>query len=239
MSERLLRIVSIASAVLMLSPATPNVALAGSIAAATRQLPELDAPPGGTAAWIAQAMRLNGVPMTIKSFAASMNAQEVLHYYERRLRSSNTQTKRWHEGENHVLGVLSDNAYITVRARNTAHGAQGTITVTPPLAKQRSMLRTRFPHPPSARVANLQQYEDEGIEAEHISFVSAHSVASAARELTQFLREKGWTVHRSAPMFQTRGGHVIEAQKDASLAHLSFRRLKSGETAILVVWKKT
>jgi|GEM_PF-997938 hypothetical protein len=217
----------------------PSLAIGGSIASATRQLPELDAPPGGKAVWLSQAMRLNGVPMTIKSFAAAMNAQEVLHYYERRLRGSDTQTKRWFEGNDEVLGVLSDDAYITVRARNTPQGSQGTITVTPPLKKQRPLLRTRFPHPASARVVNLQQYEDDGIEAEHISLLSPRPVGSAAHEIAQLLRQHGWTIWRSEPMSHARGGHVIEAQKDASLAQLNLQRLKSGETAILIVWKKT
>jgi hypothetical protein len=203
-----------------------------------RSLPELDPPPGGNAVWVAHAMRLNGVPMTIKSFAVAMNAQEVLHYYERRLRSADAHTKRWSEGHDHVLGVLSDDAYVTIRARNTPHGAQGTITVTPPLRKQRLMLRTRFPHPPSARVVNLQQYEDDGIEAEHISFVSSRPVSHAAQELAQLLLRKGWSIHRNEPTANARGGHVIEAQNDASHAQLTLQRLKSGETAILVVWKK-
>lgn len=213
---------------------------AGSIARQTDGLPDISPPSGGEAVWIARAMRLNGVPMTIKSFTSATNADEVLHQYEQRLRmSSNMQTRRSLEGAWRVLAVMTDDYYATIRARNTTRGAEGTITVTPPLANAKPHKRTRFPHPQTVQIVSLQEYDDDGIEAEHISFVSRRSVAIEARAFESQLAQDGWDLLRSEPTARHGDGHVIEAQKSAALALINLRKAEQGgATTILVVWRK-
>jgi hypothetical protein len=211
---------------------------AGAIAQQTAALPDIPAPATGTAAWVARAMRMNGVPMTIKRFDSSANAAEVLHQYEHTLRtSSDMRTRRSQEGAWQVLAIMTDDYYATIRARDTTVGTEGTITVTPPLAKARAAKRTRFPHPQSAQVVSLQEYEDDGVEAEHIMLVSRQSVNREAREFAARLTQQGWQVLRSEPV-QRRDGHIIEAQHAAALAFINVRRTESGGTTILVVWRK-
>lgn len=214
--------------------------LASSIAQQTQRLPEIAAPAGGQAAWIARAMRLNGVPMTIKRFSSPANADEVLHQYEQKLRtSSDMKTQRTHEGQWRVLAIITDRYYATIRARNNVHGAEGTITVTPPLADLVARKHTSFPRPETTQVLSLQEYEDDGIEAEHISLVSRRSVAIEAHAFETHLERAGWQLLRSEPTLEQRGGHVIEAQKAAALAFINLRRAESGgATTILIVWRK-
>jgi hypothetical protein len=185
-------------------------------------------------------MRLNGVPMTLKSFSASANADEVLNHYERELRiSSDQKVRRSQDAQWRVLSVMAPQYFITIRARNTARGTEGTIAVSPPLSHAKASTRTRFPHPASARVASLQQYDDEGIEAEHISLISRRSVAMEAREFAKLLAREGWQLLRSESAADRRGGHVIEAQKAAALAVINVQRMDhGGETSIMVVWRK-
>jgi hypothetical protein len=215
-------------------------AVAGVVAKETAQLPDIQAPPGGSAAWIAQSMRLNGVPMTIKRLTSPSNAQTTLHYYESDLRkSSDLKMRRSQEGQWQMLAVMHDRYYATIRLHDAGVGAIGTITVTPALSQARPSKRTRFPHPASSRVVSLQQYEDRGIEAEHINLVSSRSVTIAAREFAAELSKQGWEVLRNEPTARRRDGYVIEAQKAASLAQINLRRAENGPaTAILVVWRK-
>jgi hypothetical protein len=212
----------------------------GALLREAQKLPEIAAPPGGQALWIARAMRLNGVPMTIKSFHSPMNAAEVLRHYERDLRTgANLETKRTHEHSWHVLAVMAPSYYVTIRARDTSRGAEGTITVTPALAGLSATKRTSFPHPHAMRVVNLQQYDDDGIEAEHISLVSRRSVAIEARELEELLARNGWHLLRSERAARKRGDYIIEAQKHASHAFVNLQRMpRSGDTSIIVVWRK-
>lgn len=211
---------------------------AGSIARQTQSLPDIAAPAGGEAVWIARAMRLNGVPMTIKSFTSPTNADEVLHQYEHRLRTgADMKTRRGLDGAWHVLAVMTDDYYATIRARNTPQGTEGVVIVTPPLAAMKPAKHTRFPHPDSASVVSLQEYDDSGIEAEHISFASRRSVAIEARAFAALLSRRDWQLLRSEPTHD-RNGHVIEAQKSTGLAFIHLRRAESGGATILVVWRK-
>ena len=212
---------------------------AGSIARQTANLPDIAPPVGGEGVWLARAMRLNGVPMTIKSFTSTTNADEVLHHYERSLRTrSDMETRRSHQGDWRVLAIMTEDYYATIRARNTIRGTEGTITVTPPLANARPDKRTRFPHSSAAQVVSLQEYEDEGIEAEHISLVSRRSVAIEARDFESQLARDGWQLLRSEATAQRGDGHVIEAQRSAALALINLRRAARGTTTILVLWRK-
>jgi hypothetical protein len=234
-----------------LACACVNMAEAGLLQRQTQALPDVQPPPGGSAFWIAQAMRLNGVPMTIKSFASPANADEVLHQYEHKLRTtSDTKTQRTNEDEWRVLAILSKDAYVTIRARNTVRGSEGTIAVTPPLANLKPSKRTRFPCPESVEIISLQEYDDNGIEAEHISLVSQRSSGIEAQAFASMLSQQGWRLLRNEPTANNidrrnvqkveRGtGYVIEAQKAAQLALINLWRSAGGSTTtVMVVWRK-
>ncbi len=229
----------LASAAIVLLAWTGEAA-ASAIARQTRALPEIPAPLGGEASWIAPAMRLNGVPMTIKRFSSRANADAVLHHYEQQLRTSaSMKTRRTREGEWQVLAIMANAYYATIRAHDTAQGAQGTITVTPALAHLKPRKHTNFPHPPTARIISLQEYDDAGIEAQHISLVSRRSVAIEARDFEQRLERAGWQVQRSEAARTTHQAHVLEAQKGAALAFINLHRAaRGGATTITIVWRK-
>jgi hypothetical protein len=213
--------------------------LAGPVTQQTRSLPDIPAPLGGEATWIARSMRLNGVPMTIKQFTTRANADAVLHHYESTLRtSSNMKTRRSIEGNVRVLAVMTDDYYATIRANDSVHGAIGTITVTPPLTHLVPRKHTRFPRPSTVQIVSLQEYDDDGLQAEHISLVGKRGVAIEAREFETALRRDGWELLRSEPSTKHRGSYVIEAQKAASLAFINLRRAQRDATTIVVVWRK-
>lgn len=225
-------------ALLLICVSTSGVA--ASIARQAAKLPDIAAPPGGHAEWVARAMRLNGVPMTIKSFTAKSNADEVLHHYERTLRTSaDSQTRRTQEGQWQILSVMNEHSYVTVRATNGVDGATGTVTVTPSLEDAQPHKHTRFPHPNSAQLISIQEYEDEGVEAEHLSFVSRRSAAVEGHQFAAVLEQRGWQVLRDEPSGRARTAHVVEAQNASALAFIHLRRADTGGlTTILVVWRK-
>lgn len=218
-----------------------DVCHAGALQRQTSELLDVGAPPNGTALWIARAMRLNGVPMTMKAFSSPANSDEVLHFYERQLRNgSDTKTRLGYEGSERVLAVMATGHYVTIRARNTTHGCEGTIAVSPPLATLKPHKHTTFPRPPTARVVSLQEYEDEGIEAEHISLTSERAPEHEGRAFATQLTRRGWQLLRSEPALDRHGGYVVEAQKATQLAQINLRRDdRSRDTTIVIVWRKT
>lgn len=226
---------------LLLLAAAP-IAHAGALERTTSRFPELEAPPQGEARWIAKSMRLNGLPMTLKSFDSRLSAEAVLNHYEYRARGKwADESTRARNGEWQVLALKSERHYITIQVRSTSSGSHGTIAVSPLLERARLQLASTFPIPASMRIVNLQQYEDFDIESEHISLSSARLPSLEARAFAALLARDGWQLVRDQPARELARGHVLEAQKGAQHASIIIvpDQQSSGRTAAIVVWKKS
>jgi hypothetical protein len=214
---------------------------AGTLASITARFPELGDPPQGEAQWVAKSMRLNGLPMTLKTFHSRLDAAAVLNYYEvwARGRYADQSTKS-RNGEWRVLALRSEQYYITIQARTTLGGSHGTIAVSPALARAALKLESHFPRPASMRIVNLQQYEDFGSQSEHISLSSERTPSLEARAFAQLLAREGWQLVREQRAQQATHGYVLEAQKGAEQASITVMpdRAESARTAAVVVWKK-
>lgn len=225
---------SCAIVVLMQSP----LAAASDFTRITRSLTDLPAPPQGQSEWIARSMRMNGLPMTIKSFSSRLTADDLCQHYESAGLRQHVATRRSRNGEWLLLAMNTRNETITVQAHNTVAGSEGTITVSPTLDVARLKIETKFPRPSTTSIVNLQEYDDEGIESELISLASTRSIAVEAQTFMDKLRRAGWQIQQRAA--QSGGGRVIEAQKGAQHALLNLMRNQAQHgTAIVVVWKKS
>jgi hypothetical protein len=216
------------------------VVKASELSYATSKLPDVAAPPGGHSEWIARSMRLNGLPMTIKSFRSSLAPDEVDHYYERWAETlGGARTSRSRDGEWSLLAILSSASYITVRVRVNGFGTEGLIAVSPPPESVVAITESAFPHPAEAEIVNLQEYDDDGIEAEHIGMMSQQSVVVSAASFRNLFERHGWTVVRDESTMQIRGGRVVEAQKGQQVALVTLQpEPQSTRTAIVAVWRK-
>lgn len=216
-------------------------AQAGSLARATAALPDLGAPPQGSTQWVARSMRLNGLPMTIKTFECRLLPDEVLSHYESlekargRRESRRTNNPPWQ-----VLMLKSADHFITVHARAVARGSEGTILVSPTLDPASLRMRTDFPRPANTRLVNLQQYDDDGMESEHISLSSHRASFTELQAFSQLLIGEGWSVLDTRPTYRVHHGYVLEAQRQAEHAQLVFvpNAAQPATTAIAIVWKK-
>jgi hypothetical protein len=215
---------------------------AGAIARVTAALPEVPPPPQGQEQWIAKNMRMNGLPMTLKAFQSRLSPDELFNYYESQAyRWGHSEYRRATNRDWRLLGIKSSRHYITVQARATIAGSEGTIAVSPTPTRATVNIVSRFPRPKTARLLSLQEYEDAGIESEHLSLSSPRAVAIEAEAFAQELTRAGWQVIRQQPMQTAARGVVIEAQRGAQQALLTLQRdqLQPSLTAIVVVWRKS
>lgn len=222
-----------------LSLALSGAAHAGSIAKAVASLPDLPVPPQGETEWVARSMRMNGLPMTIQTLVSRSAPSEVIHFYESWAKHQNSaQTRQWHTRDAQVLSIRAASYLATVELRRVVGGSQGTIVISSPPEKSSLMTSTQFPHPSSWRVANLQQYEDDGKETEHITFTSTHEPANEAQVILEMLAASGWTlINKDAARVHD---VLLEWQRNAELARVV---VTSGtdhraNTLITVLWSK-
>lgn len=208
----------------------------------TSALPDLNAPPQGSTQWIARNMRMNGLPMTLKAFESRLSPDAVLAYYQSQLKSSRShETRRTVKSPWQVLMYRSHDYFITVHARATIRGSEGTILVSPALDPAVLQVRTDFPRPLTAHIVNLQQYDDAGMRSEYISLASDRAPFVEAQAFSQLLTREGWTMTSTRPTHETHRGFVLEAQRDAEHALLVIipDAVRPSNTAIVVTWKKS
>ena len=208
----------------------------------TRTLPDIPAPPQGDAWWISKSMRMNGLPMTLKNFRSRLNLDEVCDFYRSSARAlTSNQIIRRRTGDWSVMSIRTRRNLITIQVRSTLLGSEGTIAVSPPPESIQLRLSTAFPRSATASIVNLQEYDDTGMEAEHISLTSARPIAFEAHAFIQKLTRAGWTITLREPAKIVAGGQIIEAQQGVQHALLSFMPDKGrpGNTSIVVVWKKS
>lgn len=217
-------------------------AQAGTLARLTATLPDIPAPPQGRTFWIAPSMRMNGLPMTLKGFQSRLSADEVLGFYRSELaRKSGHEYRYGMNGEWRVLAVHASNHHLTIQVRSTRAGSDGTITVSGAPDRATPVIATEFPHPIPARLLSRQEYDDAGIESEHLSLVSPRSVTVEAQAFVAKLDRAGWQIVRQQRMRETQRGVVVEAQRGAQQALLVLQpdRRNPANTAIAIVWRKT
>ena len=125
-----------------------------------------------------------------------------------------------------------------MQARKTLIGSEGTIAVSsnPDTVEE---VATKFPHSRSATVQELQEYDDSGIEAEHITFSSSRDLSAELNEFSDALRRAGWGLVLSQPA-QKSVGHILEVQKGGNHARLTFQRVREAgaATTVTVIWRK-
>ncbi len=214
---------------------------AGDLSRATDQLPELADPPEGQAQWIAKSMKVNGLPMTLKAFESAMDPLALLHHYERWFRGLGALESRVsRNGDRHILAIKHQRYFATIQAQPSTRGSVGTMTVSANPATVVAQLDTKFPVLKGLRIINLQQYEDLGVEAEHISLVSSRAAHVDATSYEQLLTKHGWQIVRQQATRATLGGQLVEAQRGAEHALLTFLpdRTRTSATAIVIVWRK-
>lgn len=230
----------IGSLLCMLAWATS--AYAGALTRETADFPELPPPPGGSAQWIAKSMRLNGLAMTVQSFQSRSTVDAVLRHYESWSNSrGHGETRRMRAANDQLLSIRLEPYIATIQAHAAAGRTIGTIVVSRLLSSKLVASETRFPRPATARVVNLQQFDDDGMEAEHISLISDRAPHVEAHSFAESLRDDNWVVTREQPMQHIARGYVVEAQKGSQLAALTIfpSEASTSTTAIVVVWKKT
>jgi hypothetical protein len=227
--------------VLLLAFALAGSAQAGALARETAAFPQLPAPPSGSAQWISRSMRMNGLAMTLQAFQSRLTADAVLSHYESWSRSrGHGKSRRSRSAQGQQLSLDLGSYLVTIEAQTSAGRTVGTILVSKGPNSTPPRIATAFPRPASARVVNLQQFEDEGVEAEHISLISQRAPQVEAHAFARALEREDWVLIREQPMQQLVRGRVLEAQKGAQLASITIfpHQTSSTTTAVLIVWKK-
>lgn len=235
-----MRVATVIGALLMTTGLALDVQ-AGVLARLTAALPDAPEPPLGQAFWIAPSMRMNGLLMTLKGFRSRLSSDELLDFYRSQMAQRPGHEYRYGtNGEWRVLGIRASRYHITIQVRATSDGSDGTIMVSGAPDNAAPVIATGFPHPSTTRLLSRQEYDDAGIESEHLSLSSLRSVGIETQAFVAELDHAGWQILRRQDRQATKRGVVLEAQRDAQQALLVLQpdRRNPASTAIAIVWRK-
>jgi len=190
--------------------------------------------PGLTTQWIAQDMRLNGLPASMRTVQGDRPLAEVLNYY-RRLWSGAIDERR--NGEWHVLATRQRNEFISLRLQASAGGVRGVLTVSADPATVAASLDSPLPVPSGITRVSHQAFRDKGSEGENLTLISRRSVAWERQAFVSLYLGEGWAHTEDRVAQSVPDGHVLQFLRGKEQVRVLLYRdpdLADAQTLILV-----
>ncbi len=157
--------------------------------------PELPLPPKAEEQWIAQSMRIDGVPTRVMQFQSRASRQEIVAYYK----------SYWSGGYAHapsvralgaatVVGQMHGPYLMTVKVEDADRGqSRGLLSVAQVMGIKVDRSAGEIPLLPGARVLSVVESDDPGVHSRAVSVVNPQPASSAAQFYQASLLNAGWS----------------------------------------------
>jgi hypothetical protein len=185
----------------LLAGAAPGLLRAVSIALlavgsaqATENWPELPLPPKADVQWVAQSMRVNGIPTRVMQFQSRANRAEIVEYYR----------AHWSGGyplkpsvkaveDSTVVGQKHGPYLMTVTVRDAAHdGSQGLISVAQMAGSKVDLEPRDLPMMPGAHVIRVVESDDPGKHSRELVVIAPQPAQSVVNFYQAHYQNAGW-----------------------------------------------
>jgi hypothetical protein len=220
------------------------LALACLVAGAARSetstpWPEVPLPPHAKVEWVADHMKVNGIPMRVMRFESTASRSEIVAYY----------TAHWSQayptkpsvrplGDMTVVGQAHGPYYLTVKVGDRPHGSSaGLISVSQVLGNRTERSAGGLPLMPGARILSVVESSDPGKQSRELVVTQDAGADSARNYYEAALQNAGWhAVQQTAgdPAHPQQAGSLAFFRRDASELSISVMPGKDGRGSALV-----
>lgn len=186
-------------------------------------------PDAVTAASVAEAMTLNGVPMRIRAFVSEKRPEELLDFY----RHAWPRHVENRVGDATVLGRADGEFFTTVQVAAAGAGSRGVIAVTrrsSPTKGDRTQDTYRLPV--GSELVSDMTSEDSGRLSRHMVFTNGRSVETNRDEIVGLLADKGFRLDREATSGGKSGQALFFSGRDREAIAVLSRA--PGKTAVVM-----
>jgi hypothetical protein len=219
----------------------PCLALAASVsvAAVSEPWPEIPTPPKASVEWVADSLRVNGVPMRIMHFVSSEDRSAIVEYYRAYwtggypVKPSVRVTQR-----ETVIGQAHGPYFMTVEVKDGDHGGSaGLISISQALGSRIQRSAGELPLMPGAKVLQVVESNDPGKRSREVFIRNPVSVSSVVSYYQGALADAGWrTVQYTDVPRQgaSAGGTFLVLRRERSELQLSVIPRPDGHGSMLL-----
>jgi hypothetical protein len=215
------------------------LALLGAARAQTSEpWPEVPLPPHAKVEWVADQMKVDGIPMRVMRFESTARRSEVVAYY----------TAHWSGGyvtkpsvkpmdEATLVGQAHGPYYMTVKVSDRPHdGSWGFISVSQMLGHRPERSAGGLPLMPGARILSVVESADPGKHSRELIAMQDAGPDSASKYYEAALQNAGWhLVQKSSDdAIRAHAGSVQIFQRDQSELSISVMAGQDGRGSSVV-----
>lgn len=216
-------------------------ALASALASAAGSTPwpEIPSPPHAKLEWVADSMRVNGVPMRVLRFTSSEPRSAIVDYY-RSYWSGGYPTKPSVRaaGNETVVGQAHGPYYLTVEVRDAPQGAsQGLISVSQVAGAKIERSPGELPVMPGAKVLQVVESNDPGRRSREVFVKNPQAPPSVMSYYRAALGDAGWQLVQYTDVPReaaTAGGSFAVFRRERSELQLSVAPASGGRGSLLL-----
>lgn len=196
--------------------------------------PEFPTPHVGQLQWVAENMRLNGVPMQIKELTTEQTPQQVLAFYKRRWGDSPPYFHEYEVSGMPVIATLRNGCFYTVQVQSYGRGAKALLGIsTKPEGGQFKAPGAGFPNMAGSKVLNDIDHFDAGKTGRTILLTNSYSPDANLNFYRRTLADDGWSAVIDRPVEGNKGiSHVLVLKRGYHEANLTISPGQAGTSVL-------
>ncbi len=196
--------------------------------------PEFPTPHVGQLQWVAENMRLNGVPMQIKELTTEQTPQQVLAFYKRRWGDVPPYFHEYEVSGMPVIATLRNGCFYTVQVQSYGRGAKALLGIsTKPEGGQFKAPGAGFPNMAGSKVLNDIDHFDAGKTGRTILLTNSYSPDANLNFYRRTLADDGWSAVIDRPVEGNKGiSHVLVLKRGYHEANLTISPGQAGTSVL-------
>jgi len=201
--------------------------------------PEMPSPPKAKVQWVADSMRVNGVPTRVMQFQSQAGRAEIVEYY-RAYWSGGYPTKPSIKllGASTVISQKHGPYLMTVKVEDALRGSsQGLIAVSQVAGSKVEFNAGTLPLMPGARIVSVVESSDPGKRNREVVVFNRQALASVMQFYQASYENNGWRQvqnNEASHASNSPGGMFAVFARDGTEVQLSITERPNGQGCVLV-----
>ena len=199
--------------------------------------PEFPIPHIGQTHWVAENMRMNGIPMQIKELTTEQTPQQVIAFYKQRWSDAPPYFHEYEVSGMPAIATLRSGCFYTVQVMSYGRGAKALLGVsTKPEPGQMKTPGARFPNMAGSTILNDVDHYDSGKTGRTILLTNSYTPDANLNFYRQKMADDGWKAIMDRPVGGTKGiSHVLVLKRGYHEANLTISPGKAGSSSTNVL----